>query len=69
MSGPALRAALQAAGVRCDVEAEERLALLRPLGDMRAFADPALRRTVTRLALEHGFTHVALELPTAGAER
>jgi hypothetical protein len=68
MSEAALRVALEAAGVRCDVEGEDRLALLRLHGDTDALADAALRARVTRLAAEHGYTHVALELPIVDAE-
>lgn len=63
MSAAAFRAALAAVGVRCDVEEQDRLALVRVDGDGSALADAALRETVTRLAAEHGYTHVALELP------
>ena len=63
MSAATFRAALDAAGVRCDVEEQDRLALLRVDGDASALGDAALRETVTRLAAEHGYTHVALELP------
>lgn len=68
MSEAALRVALEAAGVRCDVDAEDRLALLRVHGAADALADAAVRATVTRLAAEHGYTHVALELPIVDAE-
>lgn len=63
MSAATLRAALEGAGVRCEVEEQDRVALLRVDGDACALADAALRETVTRLAAEHGYTHVALELP------
>lgn len=63
MSAATFRAALAAAGVRCGVEAQDGLALLRVDGSGSPLADAALRETVTRLAAVHGFTHVALELP------
>lgn len=67
MSAAALRVALEAVGVRCDVEAEDRLAVLRLHGAAEALADAAVRSLVTRLAAEHGYTHVALELPIVDA--
>lgn len=67
MSAAALRVALEAVGVRCAVEADDRLAVLRLDGAAEALADATLRATVTRLAAEHGYTHVALELPIADA--
>ena len=67
MSGAAsLERVLAAAGVDCAVEARERLAVLVPrAGGVAAFADPALRERALRLATEHGFTHLAVELPRA----
>ncbi len=66
MSAAALQQALSAVGLPCAVEARERLAVLA--ADVPVAA--ALRATVTRelavrLAAEHGFTHVALELRPA----
>ena len=65
----ALRDALRARGLHCDVEPRDRLALLVSRDDACAdrLADPAERRAVATLATAHGFTHVALELdPPAG---
>lgn len=58
---PALATALAALGVRCEVEARGRLAVLVPRAPL-ALDDPARRRELQRLAQRHGFTHVALEL-------
>lgn len=65
MRAAALREALLAAGVPCDVDEQERLALLRLRGEFAALADPLFRARVTTLATKHGFTHVAIELPLA----
>jgi hypothetical protein len=58
-----LRASLAAAGLFTgEVEAAGALALLWPSPGTAA-PDRAARLAVTRLAREHGFTHVALEIP------
>lgn len=61
MSAASLAEALAALGISCDVEARDRLAVLR------APAVPAdlhdLRDHVLRVLSTHGFTHAALELP------
>jgi hypothetical protein len=58
----ALENALAALGVPCAVEAEQRLAVLRPKVQGSTFAQPAMRARIVALALEHGFTHVAVDL-------
>jgi len=64
-----LAVALRALGVECDVEAREKLAVIIPSAGGATFADEATRLRVVRLAREHGFTHVAVELigESAGA--
>ena len=64
-----LEGALRSIGVDCAVEARDRLAVVVP---QRAedFTDPTRREAALRLATEHGFTHLALELvDLAGARR
>ena len=63
-SAESLRAALASAGLPCDVEAHERLAVLLPDDAESAtrLAEPSARRRVTAIAREHGFTHAAMEL-------
>lgn len=65
MSADALRDALRAAGVDSTVEARDRLAIVTAAPG--AFADPRLRERAVALAREHGFTHVAVELPAEDA--
>ena len=62
MTAAALESALASLGVPCTVEAEQRLAVLRPKVDGSAFAPRAVRARIVAVALEHGFTHVALDL-------
>ena len=62
MSAAALESGLRSMGMVCAVEARDRLAVLVPSGDVSRFADADFRRDVVRLAQEHGFTHIALEL-------
>jgi hypothetical protein len=64
-----LEGALQSIGLDCAVEARDRLAVVVP---RRAtdLSDPTRREAALRLATEHGFTHLALELvDSAGARR
>jgi hypothetical protein len=63
----ALTTALRALGVDCGVEAFDRLAVLTPHPGVLGLDDRATRQAVVRLAREHGFTNVAVELPPAGA--
>ena len=64
MSARALRQALADAGIACEVEAHDRLAVLVPDDDASAARLVAAdgRRRAASLAREHGFTHAALEL-------
>ena len=62
MMAAALEKALVSLGLPCGVEAEQRLAILRPKVQASSFAQPAVRARIVALALEHGFTHVALDL-------
>lgn len=65
----AFAAALRAAGIACDVEARAALALIVvPAADATRLATDDLRRRVLALAREHGFTHVAVELPADAPE-
>ena len=64
MSATALAQALADAGVRCAIDARERLAVVAAdAAGAAALADPEVRALAVRLAAAHGFTHVALELP------
>lgn len=65
MSAETLMDALAAAGCPARVEARGRLAVVIT-EDPRPLADETIRRTALRLAREHGFTHLALELADAG---
>ncbi len=59
----ALEADLATLGIRCRVEARDRLALVVPRDGYESLADPELRRKAMRMAEAHGFSHLALELP------
>ncbi len=62
-SRAALRAALREAGLDCDVESRDALAILVGTATFAAsLASPERRALALRLAREHGFTHVAVEL-------
>lgn len=62
MSAQSLERALAGLGVADPVvEARDTLAVLT-LRDAASLADPRVRDAVVQLALEHGFTHLALEL-------
>lgn len=66
MSAAALQQALAAVGLPCAVEARERLAVLAAdVPVAAALGATATRELAVRLAAEHGFTHVALELRPA----
>jgi hypothetical protein len=61
----ALAAALAALGVQCALEARGGLALLLPVPEsVPMLQDDEIRRAVLALARQHGFTHVAVELPS-----
>jgi len=61
-SAGALEAALAANGLPADVEARDRLALIRPRSTTAAQAIAARRGQVIALAATHGFSHAALEI-------
>ncbi len=62
-----LETALRGIGLPCGVETWERLVILR-LPDDAVWPAGLDRKRILGLALQHGYTHVALELePPAGA--
>ena len=63
MSASSFEAALRAIGMRCTVEAIDRMALIVPDDAAAELATIAGRREALRLIGAHGFTHLALELP------
>jgi len=67
MSAATLEVALRAQGIACHVEARDRLAIVVPESaapnGMPDLASREARERVLALAREHGFTHLALELP------
>ena len=65
MSATQLQAALARTGFAADVEARERLAVIRAVDAAAALAITARRSEVIALAGAHGFTHVALEIAPA----
>ena len=67
MSAASFASALAAHGVQCGVEAHDALALLIPGEAPCDVGDPALRALALTLCREHGFTHVAVELPRPAA--
>ena len=61
----ALAAAIAELGIDCALEARGGLALLLPTPEgVAALQVDESRRAVLALAKEHGFTHVAIELPS-----
>ena len=61
----ALASVIAELGVQCALEARGGLALLLPVQESVAtLQSPDTRRAVLALARTHGFTHVAIELPT-----
>lgn len=66
MSADSLGAALRALGIPCTVEAQGRLAVLVPDGDVSLLERDDVRRAAVVLLADHGFTHLALELVDAG---
>ncbi|HEX7980402.1 MAG TPA: hypothetical protein VF461_17495 [Gemmatimonadaceae bacterium] len=61
----ALAAAVAKLGIDCALETRGGLALLLPTPDgVAALQVDETRRTILKLAKEHGFTHVAIELPS-----
>lgn len=60
----ALAAAISELGIRCSLEPRGGLAVLVPLGSSMVMLQSAdTRRALVALAKQHGFTHVAVELP------
>ena len=67
MSAASLEGALAELGLRCDIEARDTLALVLGEADVAvALTNAATRRQALRIARDHGFTHLALELVDAG---
>ena len=61
----ALAAAIADLGVQCSLEVRGGLALLLPVSSsIQTLQSPDTRRAVLALARQHGFTHVAIELPS-----
>ena len=60
----ALATAISELGIRCSLEARGGLAILLPVSSsIEVLQSADTRRAVIALAREHGFTHVAIELP------
>jgi hypothetical protein len=60
----ALAAAIAELGLECDIEARGGLVLFLPAaGSVAKLAEEETRRAALALARQHGFTHVAIELP------
>lgn len=62
MSAVALREALLALGLDCEVEAEGAVALVRVPAHERRLESSEVRRAAVRLGAQHGFRNVALEV-------
>lgn len=65
--GQALADALRQYGLDCRVDARDRMALIIVGQGTARLVDDVLRSRVIALAREHGFTHVALDVPPAAA--
>jgi hypothetical protein len=63
MSAADLETALRAAGMRCSIEAIDRLAVITADDAEAELTTVRSRREALRLARAHGFTHLALEVP------
>ena len=63
MSAANLEVALRAAGLRCSVDAIDRLAVIIADDPAAELETVRSRREALRLVRVHGFTHLALELP------
>jgi hypothetical protein len=63
VSADGLERALRAIGIECSVEARDRLAIIIPKTRAGDFSEPSLRRAAIALLAEHGFSHLALEIP------
>ena len=62
MSASSLTTVLRDAGIACEVEAWDGLAVISAESGHSRLGDENLRRRVLALAREHGFTHAAIEL-------
>jgi hypothetical protein len=61
----ALATAISELGIRCSLEARGGLAILLPVSSsIEVLQSAETRRAVLALARQHGFTHVAIELPS-----
>lgn len=69
MSAATLEQSLGALGIRCVVEAMDRLAVILPQDGESEVALVRERREALRLLGAHGFTHLALELQGDPADR
>jgi hypothetical protein len=63
MNVAGLRDALRQAGIRCEVEAEGKVAVVTPATSEDATDWPAMAERVVAMAREHGFANAALEVP------
>ena len=68
MSADSLEAALRELGIRCTVEAFDRLAVIVPDDDAASADAVRVRRDALRLLGSHGFTNMALELSPQAAD-
>jgi hypothetical protein len=69
VSAASLETALREIGIACAVEAHDRLAMIIPDDAARELGEAPVRRETLRIAREHGFSHVALELLADPADR
>jgi hypothetical protein len=69
VSVESLRQSLAESGFAVEVEARDRLAVIRPPNDEAARAIAAARERVSSIALRHGFSHVALEIVPGDRQR
>jgi hypothetical protein len=64
VSAESLCASLADAGFAAEVEARDRLAVIRPRDAIAAHAIAAQRERVSAIAARHGFSHTAMEIAT-----
>jgi len=62
VSADSLRASLAEVGFAAEVEARDRLAIIRPRDAVVARAIAAERERVSAIAARHGFSHAAMEI-------
>lgn len=62
MRAAALEQALRARGIDAAIEPDGAVAVLRLHDDDARLSDPAWRRSLVALAVEHGFRNLALEV-------